>query len=484
MNRTLIVIPILSLASLIAQDSPRMQQPADFKGVVLKNKAPVSNEILKVKFPQPAESKLKNGQELMVLEDHRLPVIGVEIAMPASSLNDPESVPLSAATADLMQLGTKTKDSKKIVEMLAELGASVSFSVGERYAYAGINTLTENLDAVLDLTADILFNPVFPQEELDKWKNQQLSQLQQVRAQPEFLATERFAQAMYPDDRRSYVGPSADDVRSITRDMVVNHHKRIFRPENARVTVLGDTNARKITPKLEKLFVNWKGGSAPRPPNLPMLAATTSRKVILVNRPNSVQTVFYVGNHAIDRLSQDYVPVQVLNRILGAGPSSRLFRNIREEKGYTYGINSEFSASRHMNHFLMRTSVRTEITGEALAEILREFADLRNRLVPAAELTNAKRALVARFALRTEGPQAALSNATEIKEYGFPANYWDTYPAKIAAVTAEAVQRVARKYLLVDNLLIVAVGDASKIRDVLSKYGPVEEWDTEGHRIQ
>lgn len=474
---------VLMTVPLLAQDSPRTQQATDFKGVELKNKAPVSNDILKVKFPRPAESKLKNGMSLMVLEERRSPTIQVQISMPASSLNDPQGVPISAATTALMRLGTKTRDSKQIAERLAELGTGINFGIGDRYATTGFSTLTENLDAVLELLSDMLFNPSFPQDELDKWKNQQLAQLQQVRAQPAFLATERFAQAMYPNDRRSYVSPSAEGVRSITREMVVEHYNRIFRPEGGRVTVLGDSNARQITPKLEKLLGDWKG-SAPKPPELLLLPATTERKVILVHRPDSVQTVFYLGNHAIDRLSPDYIPAQVMNRILGGGPASRLFRNIREEKGYTYGIGSGFTASRYMNHFSSQTQVRTEVTGEALAEILKEFADIRDHRVLTDELEGAKRALVANFALSTENPGIALSNATTIKEYGFPADYWDTYPEKIAAVTSEDVQRVARKYIPLDNILIVAVGDATKIRDVLAKFGPIEEWDADGRRLQ
>ena len=483
MHRTFVFISLLGLMPLAAQDAPRAQQATDFKGVELKNRAPVSNDILRVKFPRPGETKLKNGMDLMVLEDHRSPTIQIQISMPASNLNDPQGVPISGATTALMRLGTKTRDSKQIAERLAELGTGINFGVGDRYATAGFSTLTENLDAVLEMLTDMLFNPTFPQDELDKWKNQQLAQLQQVRAQPEFLATERFAQAMYPNDRRSYVLPSPDGVRSITRDMVVEHYKTVFRPEGGRVTVLGDINARQITPKLEKLLADWKG-SAPKPPELPLLPAISAGKVILVNRPNSVQTAFYVGNHAIDRLSPDYIAVQVMNRVLGGGPASRLFRNIREEKGYTYGISSGFSATRYMNHFSSQTSVRTEVTGEALTELLKEFADIRDRRVPADELEGAKRALVASFALSTESPQTGLSNATTIKEYGFPADYWDTYPEKISAVTAEDVQRVARKYIPVDNLQIIAVGDAAKIRDVMKKFGPIEEWDAEGRKVQ
>lgn len=483
MNRTFLFVAFLALAPLTAQEVPGAQQPTDFKGVQLKNKAPVSNEILRVKFPRPVESKLKNGMELIVLEDHRSPTIQVEIAVPASSLNDPEGMPLSAATAALMRSGTPTRDARMIAETLAELGASVNFSIGDRWAYARLSTLTENLDAVLNLMADMLFHPSFPREEVDKWKNQQLSQLQQVRAQPEFLATERFAQAMYPGDRRSYVMPTAEGVRAITREKLIEHYQAVYRPEGGRVTVLGDIDARQITPKLEQLFGEWKG-AAPKPPALELPPQVQGRRVILVNRPNSVQTVFYLGNHAIDRLSPDYIPAQVLNRVLGAGPASRLFRNIREEKGYTYGISSGFSATRYMNHFAVQTSVRTEVTGDALKEILRELADIRDRVVPADELEGAKRALVASFALSTENPAVALSNATQIKDYSFPADYWDTYPEKIAAVTAEDVQRVARKYVPVDNLVIVAVGDSAKIRGILAEFGTIEEWDAEGRRVQ
>jgi zinc protease len=473
---------VLASALVIAQESPRSQQPTDFTGVQLKNKAPISSDILKVKFPRPLESRLKNGMELLVLEERRSPTIQVEIAVPASSLNDPEGVPISVATTTLMRLGTKTRDAKTIAETLAALGTSISFNVGDRYAYARFSTLTENLDAVLALMSDMLFNPTFPQDELDKWKNQQLSQLQLIRSQPDFLATERFAEAMYPGDRRSFVFPDAEGVRKLTREMLVAHYQQTYRPDGGRVTVLGDITAKEIAPKLDALLANWKGAGS-KAPELPLPGPTKGRRIILVHRPNSVQTAFYVGNHAFDRVSPDYIPAQVLNRVLGGGPASRLFRNIREARGYTYGISSGFAASRYFNHFSSQTSVRTEVTGDALRELLKEFAAIRNQPVPADELENAKRALVASFALSTENQATALSNATQIKEYGFPADYWDTYPEKIAAVTPADVQRLAQKYVPTDDLVIVAVGDATKIRSVLAEFGPIEEWDAEGKRV-
>ena len=468
--------------SLAAQDAPRAQQPTDFTGVELKNRAPISNEVLKVKFPRPAESRLKNGMELLVLEEHRSPTIQVQIAVPASNLNDPEGSPISTATGSLMRLGTKTRDARAIAEAVAGLGASISFSIGDRYAYATFSTLSENLDAVMALMADMLFNPSFPQDELDKWKNQQLSQLQQIRSIPDFLSTERIAKAMYPDDRRSFVMPTADAVKGLTREMLVAHYQRVFRPDGGRITVLGDTSARSMTPKLETMLAAWTGAGT-KPPELPIPGPLKGRTIMLVDRANSVQTAFYLGNRAFDRCSPDYIPAQVMNRVLGGGPASRLFRNIREAKGYTYGISSGFTASHYMNIFTLQTSVRTEVTGDALREMLKEFSEIRTKPVPASELENAKRALVASFALSTENQATALANATALKEYPcLPADYWDTYPEKIAAVTDADVQRVAQKYVPLDDLVIVAVGDGAKIRSVLSAFGTIEEWDSEGRR--
>ena len=483
MPRNVFLISLFSVGLLLAQDAPTAQRATDFKGVVLKNRAPVSSEILKVKFPKPVESKLKNGVELLVLEDHRSPTIQVTIDMPASSLNDPPDMAgISGAATAMLRLGTKTKSARQIAETIAELGAGVGFGVGDRNAAVNFSTLTENLDAVMDLVSDMLFNPTFPQDELDKWKNQQLSQLTQVRTNPGFLATERFQAVLYPGDNRSIVLPSADSIRKITREQIIAYFEKNFRPEGGRVAVVGDINTRQITPKLEKIYANWKG-SAPKPPDLPMHGPIAETKIFLIDRPNSVQTTIYAGNHAIDRVSPDYIAVQVMNRILGSGPASRLFRNIREDKGYTYGISSGFSASHYLNHFVTSTNVRTEVTGPALEELLKEFRDIRDRAVPADELENAKRALAANFALSTESPAAALRNAVTIKEYGFPSDYWDTYPEKIAAVTAADVQRAAQKYIPVDNIQIVAVGDASKIRDVLAKFGPIEDWDADGHKV-
>jgi len=165
----------------------------------------------------------------------------------------------------------------------------------------------------------------------------------------------------------------------------------------------------------------------------------------------------------------------VMNQVLGSGPAARLFRIIREEKGYTYGVSSSFSATRYNQHFTSSMSVRTEVTEPALADLLKEFREIRDVTVPKLELDGAKRTLVARFALGLENPSSVLSQWLQQRDYGLPEDYWDTYSEKIMAVTAADVQRVAKKYVPYDNVQIIAVGDGAKIRDLLKKFGPVEE---------
>jgi predicted Zn-dependent peptidase len=481
MIRDLTFALLIALAPLAAQ-APAPQPQPDFKGVVRKNLAPVSGEVLRVKLPRPVETKLKNGMTLMVLEDHRAPTLTVGLSIPASSLNLPADLAgLDDATGELMRLGTKTRDSRRIAEELAELGASLFISTGQHTFDVRFSTLTENLDAVLDLVADVLLNPSFPQDELDKWKSRTLSNLQQARTQPGFLGNERMMQVLYPGDSRAIIVPTPESIAKMTREKIVEYYSANFRPEGTLIGAVGDTTLKELAPKLEKALANWKG-TPPKRPDLPLQGPIGEKKINLIHRPNSVQTFLILANRAIDRRHPDYFATQVMNRVLGQGPAARLFRNIREDKGYTYGIGSGFNAAWYTNHFTTNTSVRTEVTGEALAEILKEFTDIRERPVPADELDGAKRAMVAAFALTLESSGNLLFNAMSAREYGFPGDYWDTYPENLMKITAADVQRVARKYVPVENVQIVAVGDAAKVKPVLEKFGPVEEYDADGKK--
>src|SRR5205085_7560596 len=205
-------------------------------------------------------------------------------------------------------------------------------------------------------------------------------------------------------------------------------------------------------------------------------------KVYLIHRPNSVQTTLYVGTQGLTRTNPDYTALSVANRVLG-GTMGRLFRHLREEKGYTYGIGSSIDALPYVGAWTASTSVRTEVTEPALRDLMAEIAEMRDKPVPDKELADSKRALVAQFALSLESPQRVLGYSLDRWELGLPADYWDTYAARVSAITAAQAQAAAKKYWDPSRLQIVAVGDATKIRDILAKFGAVEVYDSDGKLI-
>jgi predicted Zn-dependent peptidase len=209
-------------------------------------------------------------------------------------------------------------------------------------------------------------------------------------------------------------------------------------------------------------------------------APANKEKIFLVDRPGSVQTTLLMGNLAIDRTNPDYPALVVLNEVLGAGSASRLFLNLREEKGYTYGVYSNLIARKYAGPWTAGGDLRTEVTDGAMTEFLRELNRIRDEKVPDDELDSARRSVVARFALSLESPQQLIAYAITRKAYNFPADYWDKYPAQIVAIKADDVQRVAKKYINPATMQVVAVGDAGKIKTVLEKYGPVEIVDASG----
>jgi predicted Zn-dependent peptidase len=223
----------------------------------------------------------------------------------------------------------------------------------------------------------------------------------------------------------------------------------------------------------------WKAGTEKTALPTPTKPAS-GRRIFLVDRPGAVQADVELGNIAINRTDSDYVPMVVMDRIVGGGASARLFLNLREIHGYTYGAYSGFIARRYAGPWLAQGNMRTDATGGAMTEFLNEINRIRDKAVPESELEENKRSIVAGFALSLERPDQLLDYAITIKVYGLPADYWDTYPAKIMAVTAEQVQRVARKYIVPDDLQIVAVGDAVKLKPVLDKYGQVQVFDAAG----
>jgi predicted Zn-dependent peptidase len=488
-SNTIVALILIGLVSSLAfgqagaQTGPGQQTT---KGAVIKGKAPVNKEVLKVKLPRAEEATLKNGLQVVLLPSTKVPTFNMQLVVLSGGLSDKADYRgLANFTAALLREGTTKRSSKDIAEQVDALGATLTANSGLSSMTSVVATsgLVENLDPTLGLFADVIRNPTFPQAEVDKYKTRTLAQLQFQRSIPQFLAAEQFSKAIYGTSHpASLVAPPAESLKKLTSKDLADFHATYYRPNNAIIAIVGDVTMKEILPKLEKAFGDWQKGDVPSM-TIPAAPAQSESRIFLIDRPGSVQTVLQLGTLGIERTSPDYFSVLLADRVLGGGPSGRLFLNLREDKGYTYGAYSNFGGSKFRGTWISSSEVRTDVTEGAMKEFMYELNRLRNEPVPAEELENAKRAIVGSFALSLEQPGTLLQNIITQKLYNLPADYWDTYPQKVSAITAADVQKAAQKYLDMSHLQVVAVGDAAKAREILSKYGKVELYDAEGKPI-
>lgn len=451
-----------------------------------KNRAPVSTDILRVNLPKPIEAKLTNGLTVLIVEDHRFPVVFAQFHVNgAGALFEPRNLAgLASATAQMLREGTRTYTTKQIAEKMERLGATITASAefGSSEAELSTSGLSDNFDAWFTLATEVLLHPTFPADELAKLSQRAKVQLHRQRSSAGFLAHERFSQAVFGAHPAAVVSPTPESLDALTPEALMKWHRERYVPNHAILGIAGDVRAAEIIPKLERWLANWqpKGGMESWPANP---APAAARRIYLVDRPNSVQTTVVLGNIAVDRRSPDYIPMRIMNHILGGGAAARLFLNLREEKGYTYGVYSSFTAVEYPGPWRAGGNMRTEVTEAALGEFYREIRRIREEPVTRLELEEAKRSVVANFALALERPARLLGFAITRKIYNLPSDYWDTYPEKIMAVTADDVRRVARRYLNPETMQLVAVGDVQKIRSVLEKYGSVRVYDSAGRSL-
>lgn len=450
------------------------------------NRAPVNKEVLRVKLPRPRETKLANGLTVLVLERHILPTVAFSLWVKTGALADPKDLPgLAKFTAEMLREGTAHRTSAQVAAEVDSIGASLGASAEFASNISTINAsgLVTNVERLLDLMSDIVLNPTFPADDLRKYQERELAQLERERSSPGFLAQEKFYQVLYRDFPASVSSPTPTSVKAATPERLKEFHDRYYAPSNAILGVVGDVQVDQIVSLIQKCFGAWKS----RPVNaIPLgeLPPPAPLKITLVDRPNSVQTNILAGDYAVRRADPDYIPLTVMNRILGGGPSARLFMNLREAKGYTYGAYSFFTAGTYPGPWLATTEVRNAVTDGSMHELMYEFKRIRDQKVSEAELNDARRSIVAHFALSLEQPATLLNSWMTVVYYKLPQDYWDRYPEEVTKVGLETVQRAALKYIDLDHLQFVCVGDGKQIKDVLKKYGPIEVYNADGKRVE
>ena len=455
----------------------------DMSKVVRLSRAPVNKEVLRVKLPTPTTVKLPNGLTIIMLEDHKLPTIAFTMWIRPGQLADPADIPgLASFTADMLNEGTAHRSSEQIAKEVDSLGASLSATSRFGASYTSVNAsgLINDAPQILDLMGDIVLHPAFPVDELAKYKERQGADLEERLSNPGFLAQQAFRRVLYNGEGNLAVNSATKEaIAKVTQDDLKNFHDKYYVPGSAILGVNGDFKSADMRALIEKQFGGWSGGSMPPIP-APQPPAEQAARITLVDRPASVQTFIIGGDRSVRRADPDYYALAVMNQVVGGGPQARLFLDLREEHSLTYGSYSRLTAEVYPGDWSASAPVRTPVTGDAMERFVYEYKLINDKPVPASELDDSKRAIVAGFALSLEQPAQLLGYFLTAKQFDLAADYWDKYPDRIAAIDAAAVQAAAKKYVDLAHFQWVCVGDRTKIQDALAKYGPVSVVDVTG----
>ena len=447
------------------------------------NRAPVAKDILQVKLPRPKEFTLPangdkvGGARMLVVEDHKLPLLTITVSMRAGSLFESAAKPgVADLTADQLNEGTQTKDYMQIAQATEKIGANLGASAGAERAVVSVSGLSENTDELVALLADVLLHPTFPADRLTKAKFQAVARRSQEEVSPQFLSGQLTRQILYgastPYGRPA---PTPAQIQAITADDLRAFYTEHYRnaPETL-IGVAGDVKAGDIEKKLAAALAAWPAASGAETA-LPAGTFHPEEKtaIYLVDRPGSAQTLLTFTNLGIKRTDPDFFPLTVANYILGGSFNSRLNQDLREQKGYTYGVRSTVSTAKYPGTWTMGGSVRNAVTAPAITGFYSEFARMQSAPVTSGELDAAKRSIVGSFALTLESPAGVLSRLLDVVDYGLPSDYWDTFPQRVQAVTPADIQRVTQTYLGTGRVQVIAVGEGKTIQSGLATFGPV-----------
>jgi zinc protease len=425
-------------------------------------------------FPKIESKTLENGLTVFVIEDHRQPLVSCRVMVPAGAIaQDPQKAGLSEMTAELLRNGgTKTRTSQQIAKLVDDAGGNLGANAGEDNAAAFGTFLKSTSDLGFELVSDIVLNPVFDDKELDRLRRQALSGLQIGLNDPQFLLSWLSPRVVY--GRHPYAYPNdgtPETLRALKREDIVTFHREHYVPSGSFLAVAGDITPPDAFAKAQKYFGGWTG-SAPSPRGIVPPPAPQA-KIVVLDKPDAVQSRIYVGHIGIARNSPDYIPLTVANYIYGGAFTSRLNMKLRANEGLTYGASSHLQTFRQTGAFVTDTFTRTEKTVEAVKMIETLQKDFATNPVTESELADAKSYLAGVFALAIETPDAVADRVLQAASNGLPSNYWETYTEKIRSTTPEQVVAAVKKYYQPDKMAIAIVGNASQFSKDLAASGPV-----------
>jgi zinc protease len=417
-------------------------------------------------MPPIQKRALSNGLPVWIVELHKVPVAQINLLVFSGSADDPPGRFGAASLASAMlEEGAGSRSALEVADAIDFLGADLSSGSGIDSTAVRLHVPVARLADALPIMADVALRPTFKKEELDRLRQQRLTQMLQGRDDPQTIASSAFPRVLYGPRHRygTPTGGTAETIKTFTSDDLREFYSSTFRPDRATILAIGDVTPDKVMPLLEKSFGTWKatGAAAPRQ-TIAAVDEPAERTIYLVDKPGAAQSQIRIGWIGVPRSTPDYFPLVVMNTILGGSFSSRLNMNLREAHGYTYGASSQFDMRAAAGPFTAAAGVQTDKTKESLTEFFNELNGIL-KPIPAEELSRAKNYVALRYpgGFETTGDiSRQLENALV---FHLPDNYFSTYVQNIQAVTAADVQRVAQKYIAPGRFAVVVVGDQKAI---------------------
>jgi len=445
-----------------------------------RSKRPKPGPAPEVRLGEPQTFEMKNGLKVFVVENHKLPVVAFSLLVDTDPVSEGEKAGYLDAVGELMRRGTASHTKEQIDESVDFIGASLYTSHNSMYG----SCLSKHQDSLLNLMAEVILTPNFIQDELTKIKNQTLSGLKVRNTNPNSVSRIVSNSLIYGKDHPYGEFETEESWNNILLEDCRKYFLTYFRPSKAYLVIVGDMEFEEAKKKANQYFGPWKSKpipahkyDMPKAPNMP--------KVGLVDFENAVQSVITIG-YPIDFKpgSKDAFSLSLANMILGNGATGRLFRNLRETNGWTYGAYSEVDNDILVGTFTASASVRNAVTDSAITEMLFEMERIRSELITEEELELVKNNMIGSFIRSLEDPQSIARYALRIERYGLPKDYYKNYLKKIEAVTIEDVQAAAQKYIRPDNAHILVVGKAEELGDKLNQFGTVQYYDENANPYQ
>ena len=459
LSGVLVLSAVLS-AALLLSGSGASAQPPD------RSVPPSSGPAPALKLPAIQKRQLSNGLPVWIVELHEVPVVQVNLLLRSGTANDPAGkYGIASLTAAMLTEGAGTRSSLEIADAVDFLGADLDVSSGIDATSVRLHAPVARLGDALPVMADVALRPTFPKDELERQRQQRLTNLIQAKDDPGTIAALAFSRTLYGPTHRYGTATmgTMETIRAFVVDDLRAFYAATYRPDNATLLVVGDVTPERVLPLLESSFGGWKTqGAAPVSVKLADVAQPTARTVYLVDKPGAPQTQVRIGWIGVARSTPDFFPLQVLNTILGGAFSSRLNLNLREKHGYTYGAGSSFDMRATPGPFSASAGVQTDKTKESLQEFFNELNGILQP-VPPEELTRAKNYVAMRFPGGFETTGDISRRLEDVVTYGLPDDYFSNYVQRIQAVTAADVQRVAKKYIDPSKMAVVVVGDRKTI---------------------